>query len=327
MTDGSFLEPLFFDPSLDDDDLPLIEVATELMSLDPTGTRWAQVLRHTYDMVYNGQETGRYKWDDLMKTEKTHFGTLFEINAQREFRFEGGDETDFRIAGHQVDAKWSQSEGGWMLPPEVFDELALVATASDVNGVWSLGLVRVTAEHRRETANRDSKTQLSKAGRSSVRWLWRNEPLPPNVLLMLPSSTVSYILDHPSGTQRTHRLFRAAQGMIVHRSTVATVSMQLDAQKRVRYNGGSREALQPDGIVILSGKYHSDIAEDLGIPVPGSLEYISVRVVPAHPGEGTLMEGSWWRRAMPDDPIVAAPRIPERGKRDLWAKPPLEDDE
>nr|WP_246045156.1 NaeI family type II restriction endonuclease [Rhodococcus oryzae] len=48
--------------------------------------------------------------------EKTHFGTILEINAQREFGFEGGDETDYRIAGHQVDAKWSQTSGSWMPP-------------------------------------------------------------------------------------------------------------------------------------------------------------------------------------------------------------------
>ena len=100
-------------------------------------------------MIYNGQETGRYRWDQLMKTEKTHFGTLFEINAQREFKFDGRDEdkTDYRIAGHLIDAKWSQSTGGWMLPPEVFGELALVATGDDQASKWSLGIVRIREEY------------------------------------------------------------------------------------------------------------------------------------------------------------------------------------
>lgn len=310
--------PIYFDPYLDDEDEALAEVAEALIALDPTGARWAAVLRHTYDMIYNGQETGRYQWNDLMKTEKTHFGTLFEINAQREFRFEGGDKTDYKIAGHQVDAKWSQSDGGWMLPPEVFEQLALVATASDSDGIWSLGLVRVTPENRREKSNRDMKTQLNKPGRDAIRWLWRNEPLPPNVLLALDAAKVAHIFDHKSGTQRTHRLFRAAEGMIVHRSTVATVSMQMDPQKRVRYNGGSREALQPEGIVILSGKYHVGTARDLDIPIPGPLEYIAVRVVPSENNEGAIMGGSRWRTATSDDPVVPAPLIPERGTRDKW---------
>jgi hypothetical protein len=311
--------PTYFDPYLDDEDRALAEVAETIIALDPMGTRWAAVLRHTYDMIYNGQETGRYRWNDLMKTEKTHFGTLFEINAQREFKFDGGDKTDFEIAGHQVDAKWSQSDGGWMLPPEVFEQLALVATANDADGVWSLGLVRVELANRREKSNRDMKTQLNKHGRDAIRWLWRNEPLPPNVLLTLDPAQVAHIFDHRSGTQRTHRLFRAAEGLIVHRSTVATVSMQMDPQKRVRYNGGSREALQPEGIVILSGKYHSDTAKDLGVAVPGPLEYIAVRVVPSENDEGAVMGGSRWRTAAAIDPVVPAPLIPERGTRNKWA--------
>lgn len=309
----------FFDPYLDGEDVALVEVAEALMLMDPTGARWAGVLRHTYDMIYNGQETGRYKWEDLMKTEKTHFGTLFEINAQREFGFEGGDSTDYRIAGHQVDAKWSQINGGWMLPPEVFDQLALVATANDADGVWSLGLVRAEVANRREGSNRDKKSQLNVVGRAAIRWLWRDEPLPPNVLLTLDSETVDQIFDHRSGAERTNRLFRAAQGMIVHRSAVATVSMQLDPQKRVRYNGGSRDALRAEGIVILSGKYHSDVARALGVPVPGPLEYISIRVVPSDTAEGAVMNGEKWRPATEGDPVVPAPLIPERGARDEWA--------
>lgn len=299
------------------DDLALREVAAELHRLDPDGSRWASVFRHTYDMVYNGQETGRYRWDQLMKTEKTHFGTLFEINAQREFKFEGGDTTDFRIEGHQVDAKWSQSMGGWMLPPEVFDELALVATASDPESWWSLGLVRVTAEHRRESANRDKKSSLNVKGRAAIHWLWEQSPLPPNVLLQLPSHRVDFIFDHGAGTQRTNRLFIEAEGKLVNRNIVATVSRQLDHQKRVRGNGGARSALAPLGYLILSGAYHQHIAEALGVPVPRRDEYVSVRVVPSGNETGALIDGKRWRRARDGEkPIVPAPTLPERGKRE-----------
>lgn len=293
------------DPALD-------EVAAELMRLDPDGVRWAAVIRRTYDMIYNGQETGRYRWDQLMKTEKTHFGTLMEINAQREFEFEGGDATDYRISGHQVDAKWSQTSGSWMLPPEVFGELALVVTGSDVESVWSLGLIRITAEVRKESTNRDKKSQLNVLGRDSVRWLWKDAPLRPNVLLQLPRNVVDNIFDSRFGTQRTHRLFRSAVDMIVHRNIVATVSRQLDHQKRVRYNGGSRSVLAPEGYLILSGLYHRQLAEDLGVPVPRQDEYISVRVVPSEDNTGALIGGRKWRQARPDETSdEPAPRIDE----------------
>ena len=295
-------------------DEPLDEVASAILALDPDGSRWAAVLRHTYDMIYNGQETGRYRWDQLMKTEKTHFGTIFEINAQREFKFEGRDEdkTDYRIAGHLVDAKWSQKLNGWMLPPEVFDELALVATADDLTSTWSLGLVRIREEYRREKSNRDKKSQLNKLGTRSVRWLFNDAPLRPNVLLQLPKEIVDHIFDSKFGTQRTHRLFRAAEGMIIHRNIVATVSRQLDHQKRVRYNGGSRSALAPEGFLIFSGLYHTHLAEAFGLPIPRRDEYVSVRVVPAGPNEGVIIDGRRWRRIRPGDTVTQpAPRILE----------------
>jgi len=294
------------EPNSSEKDGPLEEVVKELFRLDPDGSRWASLIRHTFDMVYNGQETGRYRWDQLMKTEKTHFGTLFEINAQREFEFPGGTTTDFRIAGHQVDAKWSQSLYGWMLPPEVFGELALVGTASDLDAVWSLGLVRVTAEVRKESVNRDRKSQLNDRGRRAIRWLWKDASLRPNVLLQLPTSKVDYVFAGRSGTARTSRLFIAAEGMLVHRNSVATVSRQLDAQKRVRYNGGARSVVAPDGYLILSGLYHSGLAAALGVPVPRKDEYISVRVVPANENDGVLIGGSYWRRAQEDE-LVTSP--------------------
>lgn len=296
-------------------DTALEDVYRELKRQDPDGSRWAKVIRHTYDMIYNGQETSRYRWDQLMKTEKTHFGTLFEINAQREFKFEGYDRdpTDYRIADQFVDAKWSQRNGGWMLPPEVFGHLALVATADDAKSQWSLGLVRISEIHRRTATNRDAKSQLSPAGRAAIRWLWKDAPLSPNVLLQLPAEEVANIFAQGGGTKRLDALFRAAEGMLIHRTTIATVAHQLDAQKRLRYSGGSRSSLAPEGFLILSGTYHKDLARDLGGPVPSTVEYIAHRVVPADAGNGTYIDGGWWRRARETDTItVPAPRIPEK---------------
>lgn len=290
------------------------EVAAEILRIDPTGARWGAVLRHTYDMIYNGPETGRFRWSQLMKTEKTHFGTVFEINAQREFGFEGGDETDYRIAGHQVDAKWSQSDGGWMLPPEVFDEIALVATASDPEARFSLGLVRVVEAYRREGANRDKKSSLNLVGRQSIKWLWRNAPMPASILLKLPDAVVAHIFDHHHGTERVNRLFRAAEGQLVHRNAVRTVAMQLDDQKRVRTNGGARSALKPYGYIILSN-YYAHLAEALGVPAPDDKHYISVRVTPGS-GNDPLIGGCRWRRATADDPPCEAPTLPKRGVRE-----------
>jgi hypothetical protein len=106
--------------------------------------------------------------------------------------------------------------------------------------------------------------------------------------------------------------------MIVHRNAVATVSSQLDAQKRVRYNGGSRSSLRPEGYLILSGSYHRRLAEELDLPVPLLDEYVSTRVVPSETSEGTVIEGRRWRRARPDERTVGpAPLLPGNGASEL----------
>ncbi|WP_435748738.1 NaeI family type II restriction endonuclease [Microbacterium sp. PMB16] len=303
------------------------EVAAMLLRLDPDGSRWAKVVRHTYDMIYNGAETGRYKWADLAKTEKTHFGTLFEINSQREFDFADGEGDpddalhrglDFSIAGHDVDAKWSQNDGRWMLPPEVFGKLALVATGTDVGSQFSIGLIRVRPEYLTtgSEGNRDKKSWLSPHGRQQVRWLWRHAPMSSNILLQIPEVAVDRIRDSNSGSERLARLFREAEGRLVHRSAVATIARQLDHQKRVRGNGGARDKVRAEGYLIMSGVYHSSVARDLGLPVPGRAEYIAARVVPAGDQRGAFLEGRWWRRAGSDESSsIPAPLLPDEEKR------------
>src|SRR6266498_2971804 len=51
-------------------------VAAELRGLDGDGSRMAAAIRGALDMLLDGQHTGRYRWDQLHKTEKTHAGTL-----------------------------------------------------------------------------------------------------------------------------------------------------------------------------------------------------------------------------------------------------------
>lgn len=112
------LEPPLFSPQIAAPDVELQAVADQLITDDPTGARIAKVLRRTYDMLLDGQHTGRYRWDQLYKTEKTHFGTLVEIHLQREFRFSDGLRMDFAICGIDVDCKYSQKLAEWMIPPE-----------------------------------------------------------------------------------------------------------------------------------------------------------------------------------------------------------------
>jgi hypothetical protein len=294
-------------------DLELESVVASIRALDPNGERTAAVLRHTLDQLYDGPHTGRYRWDQLHKTEKTHCGTLVEINLHREFRFADGVLMDYRINDIDVDCKYSQTLGGWMIPPESMGHLCLVISADDQQGNWSLGVVRICQEILSGGGNRDAKRSITASGRSSIAWIFKDAPLPPNILLQLPRPVVDRIMALPNGQKRIDEIFRVAQCMRIGRGVIATLGQQDDYMKRVRGNGGSRSRLKKEGIIIL-GHYneHKRIAESLGIPVPQRGESVSVRVVRAQRAtRGTVsLEGELWRVAKRGDPIEAAPDCP-----------------
>ena len=293
------------DPELD-------AVADELVGIREFESRVATVLRDTLDQLYDGQRTGRYRWDQLHKTEKTHCGTLVEINMQREFQFADGKKLDYKIASVDVDCKYSQKLGAWMIPNEAKNQLCLGLWAKDVESVWSLGLFRAYPELLASSANRDEKASLTSDGRAAVRWLFSRSELPPNVLLQIPKTDVDHIMNPKSGAERIRRLFRTVQGQRIGRGVVATVAQQADYMKRIRGNGGARSQLREEGIIIL-GQYeaHRDIAHRLGLPIPDKGESVSARVVSGSKDDPRAFysEGAWWCLAAVGDPIERAPNI------------------
>lgn len=315
-------EPLF--PALTGDpDAEMDVVEAELYRLDPVGDQVATVLRDTLDQLYDGQHTGRWKYDQLHKTEKTHMGTLVEINLHRQFAFADGDATDYRIAGVEVDCKYSMAYGGWELPPEAIDHICLLITANDEASTWSAGVVRVREEYLRDRRNRDSKRQLTAAARSHIRQLWpRHGHLAENIFLHMPPRDRDRIFSAKAsrGTQhgqaKTTELFRTVQHRIIRRAEIATVAQQDDFMKRARGNGGARTALGPEGILVL-GHQDNDplVAAALGLPVPRKGEFVSARVVPAHEDRDdpvAIIDGQPWVLARPGDPQIPAPVIPRR---------------
>ena len=302
------------------DDSELAAVATELRGLDGDGSLMAAAIRGALDMLLDGQHTGRYRWDQLHKTEKTHAGTLVEIALARSLRLADGAALDYTIAGADVDCKFSHRMGGWMIPPEADGQLMLLVQASDEDGTWSAGLVRAAAENLSPAGNRDGKRALNERGRAAVRWLHARAPLQENVLIRLPYRDVDAIFAAGSGQQRVNELFRRAQRMRVSRTVVATVAMQDDYMKRVRGGGGARDQLRDEGIVIF-GDYAGDqvLAAALGLPRPGPGEFVSARLVPrpAEPGDGDRayarsirLAGADWLLASAADPAAAAPALP-----------------
>lgn len=264
-------------------------VLAELRRLDPDGSRTAQVFRDTFDQLYDGVNTQRFRWDQLYKTEKTHYGTLLEINLQREFEFSDGIKLDYTLAGNEVDAKYSQRLGGWMLPPEAIGELCMVMTADDEKATFSVGVVRADAHLLNAGVNRDAKKTLSLAGRAAVAWFQKDAELPPNVLLRLPQGDVDAVFTAGrGGVARIKELFRRTEGTIVGRAAIGTVAAQLDVTRRVRGGqSGARDPLAAEGIVVLCGAYawQRSAAQALGLPVPRRTEYVAAYVRPTAPGD------------------------------------------
>ncbi|MFF3379629.1 NaeI family type II restriction endonuclease [Streptomyces sp. NPDC002680] len=298
-------------------DPELIKVYDHIRALDhdPDGQRFATVLRDTIDQLLNGEVTGRYDWKTLFKTEKTHAGTLVEINLQREFNFDDGITMDYQIAGIDVDCKYSQQFGSWMIPPEAMGHICLLVWADDYKTSWSAGLLRIRREWLNGGNNRDLKLTIKAEHRDKILWLWRDALLPENVLLHMNPLDREAVFASSSGQQRLNELFRRVQKRRIGRNVVRTVAQQKDYMKRVRGNGGSRSALRPEGIIIM-GDYdsHRAVAKKLGLLPPGEGEFVSVRVVRADARHETapqvVLDGQSWAVAEEHDPLEAGPQLP-----------------
>jgi hypothetical protein len=320
------MEPLFGEaaatgPPGREEDPELDAVTDAILAIDPGGQRLGDVLRETYDQLYDGQRTGRYRWEQLRKTEKTHMGTLVEINIHRDFEFGDGLSMDYEIAGADVDCKFSQSIGGWEFPPEAYDggHLCLVVWADDLTSRWEAGLIRVTAQDSQLGApNRDMKRKLLSAGQQRIRWLYDHPLLPENLLLHIDDMTRARVFDPAPGRKATgqakvNMLFRLVQKRLVNRASVVTVARQKDSMKRAR-DARLHRHLGKEGVVVLGHQDHDPlVAASLGLSVPRKGEFISARVFPAEPGfRGPVaeIEGARWRLADAQDPVVAGPIIP-----------------
>ena len=101
---------------------------------------------------------------------------------------------------------------------------------------------------------------------------------------------------------------------MIGRGVVATVAQQDDYMKRVRDNGGSRQHLRPEGIVVF-GDYqsHRSMAACLGLPQINDGDSMSARLVRvAGPDEKAIeLDGAWYRLcADGEEPAKPAPRLP-----------------
>jgi hypothetical protein len=305
-------------PPAMDEDPEIWGVHKAINDLDPYGNRTGYAIREALDQIYDGQRTGRWDYTQLLKTEKTHVGTLVEIWLQREFQFGDGDELDYKIAGVDVDCKWSLNLYGWEIPQEMYsrgDKIALVVWANEYTARWASGLIRISEDVLQPMGSqRDRKRRLNARGRDRILWIAAGADLVKNTLLHIDDpKKLEAIAYAERGQTAVTNLFRELTGELVNRATVLTAAQQVDGAKRVR---DARKHLRSEGIVIF-GHYrpHPRMAEELGLPVPTLGRFVSTRLAPWNPGDEDLhteIDGGLWRRARPDDPVVVAPLLPHQ---------------
>lgn len=264
--------------------------------------RFGAAIRQSFDEVFDGQRTGRYRIEQLSKVEKTYIGTKVEIVVQDEFGLQRGRRLDYLVDDQDVDSKWSMKSGGWMIPTEAVGELCLCLTANDNSSEFQVGIVRTSDTRLGVSQNKDKKRRLNDDGLSAMTWLTNPGALAQNLLLHLDEHTRSSILDDSlSGQRRVTELFRRVQQRVVRREVVLTVAQQHDGPKRVR---DARKALQPEGVIVLGHQQsHPRIATDLGLETPPKGSWLSCRLVRDRADVDRTAEigGASWRLARPGD--------------------------
>ena len=124
-------------------------------------------LRQSFDEVIDGPRTGRYRIEELEKTEKTYIGTKVEIILRNELALPRGAILDNLIAGNEVDTKFSL-KGNWMIPREAVGQICLLVEGSDNAGIFSVGLMRMVPSVLTNGANQDGKKSVSAVGKAHI---------------------------------------------------------------------------------------------------------------------------------------------------------------
>jgi hypothetical protein len=220
-------------------------------------------LRAAMDEVIDTPRTGRFVMSQLEKTEKTYIGTKVEILVRDFLEFPKGL-LDLEINGVDVDVK-NTVTGGWMIPTEAVGKPCILLKEDETNALCSFGVIVCNPPYLTTGANKDGKVSISAIGRQHIHWILKDYPYPANFWEAVPDGVRRSIVTPNGGTQRLYRLFHAFLGRPINRRTAEAIARQKDFMKRLRGNGGVRDLLEPEGIVLMSGTYDRDLAAAFGI--------------------------------------------------------------
>lgn len=156
------------------------------------------------------------------------------------------------------------------------DPCLLIATAKFDGRCW-LGLV-LARENYLSAANRDGKRAVNDFGKRRIMWLVEGAKYPLSRWAQIDMLRFRELRKIKGGKRRAAQFFRENLEIVVHRSIVqALLHDQRDYMKRVRGNGGARDDLAEEGIILLSGTYDAKKAEARDFAIMKD-EFLALRI-------------------------------------------------
>lgn len=237
------------------------------------------MLRDEIDKLVDTPNTDRRSYAQLEKVEKTYIGTRVEIRLRKFWEFPRG-RLDLRVGHTDVDVKHTMGRG-WMIPNEAMGSACILSAADEKAALCFMGVVVARRHYLTNSRNQDQKAQLATEAWSNIKWLIFEEPYPPNFWRHIREEVVDEIFAGKSGAERVRRLVRLVQDKPLPRKVILDVAQQLDPLKRLRKNGGARDALLLDDVVLLSGDHHRELIRDLKLPHCNDGEFIAHKLANA----------------------------------------------
>ncbi|HZW13287.1 MAG TPA: NaeI family type II restriction endonuclease [Noviherbaspirillum sp.] len=218
--------------------------------------RIGQIIRAAVDYVIDAPTLSRYSIDDLDPDEKTAIGKRIERMLRFQFKLPYGEKLDIKLGGEDVDIKTTMGKN-WMFSKSSHGHMNLLIAYDEKTALFQLGIAYVL-EHQLGAQNRDRKQSLTAAHRETIYWILKDQPYPPNFLDQLPPDIFKKIISEKTGMKRVLQLLRLALSMPIPRHIICSVANQKDPLRRVRSNGGARDILWEEGLLVLSGAYECD---------------------------------------------------------------------
>jgi Restriction endonuclease NaeI len=237
------------------------------------------LLQDAIDFVIDPVRTARNKISELDNVEKTFVGLKIE-HYLRDFLNVPKGLRDLEIDGTDVDIK-NTVGATWMIPPETYraeEPCLLIAIADNEKRFWLGLIVARDAYLGAKEGNRDAKRSVVKKGMESILWLVAGDKLPTSRWAEIDMARFRDLRRIKGGALRAAQFFRENLNRPVHRIVIESLLHdQLDFMKRIRGNGGARDVLKNEGILLLSGIFGKRELQSKGFPSVGPDEFIAVR--------------------------------------------------